>query len=251
MAVIFYLSGTGNSLYAAKTLQGAFPDCRMEKMGAYLKQPYEVTDEVIGIVCPVYCFSLPPAVEKFIAELKAKPKYCFGIVTMGGNQGYALKQMQKCLHVRGISLNYACDIIMPDNFFAAALKVRDRMLAAAEQKLPAVKQDLQLRVENTSRVKGAWVWESFGTALAWKYMDKMLQINNLFADNKCIGCGTCSKVCPMDNIKLVDNRAVFGSNCAHCLGCLHWCPVQAVHAGKKTVKANATYHHPQIKLEDM
>lgn len=57
MAVIFYLSGTGNSLYAAKSIAQELEQCRMEGITGYLKAPYEVQDEVVGIVCPVYCMA--------------------------------------------------------------------------------------------------------------------------------------------------------------------------------------------------
>ena len=50
MAVIFYLSGTGNSLYAAKSIAQKLEQCRMEGITGYLKVPYEVQDEVVGIV---------------------------------------------------------------------------------------------------------------------------------------------------------------------------------------------------------
>ena len=57
MAVIFYLSGTGNSLYAAKSIAQELEQCRLEGITGYLKAPYEVQDEVVGIVCPVYCMA--------------------------------------------------------------------------------------------------------------------------------------------------------------------------------------------------
>ena len=54
MAVIFYLSGSGNSLYAAQQLAEKLEDCRLETIGSYLRKPYAVKDEVVGIVSPVY-----------------------------------------------------------------------------------------------------------------------------------------------------------------------------------------------------
>lgn len=42
MAVIFYLSGTGNSLYAAKSIAQELEQCRLEGITGYLKAPYEV-----------------------------------------------------------------------------------------------------------------------------------------------------------------------------------------------------------------
>lgn len=41
MAVIFYLSGTGNSMYAAKSIAQKLEQCRMEGITGYLKVPYE------------------------------------------------------------------------------------------------------------------------------------------------------------------------------------------------------------------
>ena len=41
MAVIFYLSGTGNSLYAAKSIAQELEQCRLEGITGYLKAPYE------------------------------------------------------------------------------------------------------------------------------------------------------------------------------------------------------------------
>ena len=40
MAVIFYLSGTGNSLYAAKSIAQELEQCRLEGITGYLKAPY-------------------------------------------------------------------------------------------------------------------------------------------------------------------------------------------------------------------
>lgn len=70
MAVIFYLSGTGNSLYAAESIAKELEACRLEGITGYLKAPYEVQDEVVGIVCPVHCMALPPVVEIFLQQVK-------------------------------------------------------------------------------------------------------------------------------------------------------------------------------------
>lgn len=251
MAVIFCLSGTGNSLYAARKLQQAIPECRIEKMGSYLQSPYQVEDKVVGIVCPVYCFALPPAVVSFIKKLQAKPEYCFGVVTMGANAGFALKQMKSLLSSRNITLDYANDIAMPDNFFDVPQNMRTKLLQSSESKLQKTAAALSKQLADTERVKNAWLWESFGSELAWKFMDKFLHLKELSADSSCNGCGICAKICPMDNIKMQDKRPVFGSSCASCLGCLHWCPQNAVHAGRKTVKKGHGYIHPEITLKDM
>ena len=69
----------------------------------------------------------------------------------------------------------------------------------------------------------------------------------------CVGCGICEKICPMDNIRLVAERPVFGGNCISCLACFHWCPQEAIwmSKGEEEMKRRFKYHHPDVKLNDI
>lgn len=252
MAVIFYLSGTGNSLYAAQKARDVFTDCRLEKMDDYLRRPYKVQDNIVGIVCPVYCFAMPPFAVEFLKQLQAAPEYCFALVTMGANAGFALKQLRELLKEQGIKLDYAQDIAMPDNFFAVPEFVRSRMLAAAEPKLTAVQEQLSERVQTTERCQGAFLWKHGGTALGWAFMRSVLQIDKLQVDaTKCVGCGICERICPTGNISMQDGRPILGRRCATCLGCLHWCPQSAIRVGRKKVNSKTRYVNPKISIEEM
>ncbi|EJX09491.1 hypothetical protein EVA_02403, partial [gut metagenome] len=59
----------------------------------------------------------------------------------------------------------------------------------------------------------------------------------------CIGCGRCVQQCPMENIRLVDGRPVWGKECTACLACYHVCPRQAVQYAKRT-QGKGQYFHP-------
>ena len=65
---------------------------------------------------------------------------------------------------------------------------------------------------------------------------------------KCIGCGICAQVCPMNNIQLVDGLPQLGCECAFCFGCFHWCPKNAMSREGLT---RSQYHHPEVSLADM
>ena len=68
-------------------------------------------------------------------------------------------------------------------------------------------------------------------------------------DEKCIRCGTCVSVCPMNNIKLVDDKVTYKHNCECCLACIHWCPKVAIEHMK--TKGIPRYHHPEIKRKQI
>ena len=252
MAVIFYLSGSGNSLYAARQLAEKLEDCRLETIGSYLRKPYDVKDEVVGIVSPVYCFALPPMMAKFLEKLQAKPNYCFGVVTMGGNQGRALKQMSDALAAKKIALNYAQAVLMPDNFFGIPLEKRLEELKAAEPVIVKFAEEVAEGKADVVSVKEAMLWKLFGTSASWWYLKNRLKFEEMTVDaTKCVSCGICAEVCQMENITMVDGKPNFGKNCASCLGCFHWCPESAISAGKLTLDNNKRYVNPNINLQMM
>ena len=252
MAVIFYLSGSGNSLYAARQLAEKLEDCRLETIGSYLRKPYDVTDEVVGFACPVYCFALPPMMAQFLEKLQAKPNYCFGVVTMGGNQGRALKQMSDALAAKKISLNYAQTVLMPDNFFGIPQEKREEQLKAAAPTIAKIANEVAEAKADVTSVKEAMLWKLFGTSASWWYLKNRLKFEEMTVDaTKCISCGICAEVCQMENITIVDGKPVFGNNCASCLGCFHWCPQSAISAGKLTLDNNKRYVNPNINLQMM
>ena len=70
------------------------------------------------------------------------------------------------------------------------------------------------------------------------------------ADDKCTQCGLCAKLCPVDNIELVDGRPTWLGRCEQCYACFHWCPADAIQYGRRT-KRQFRYHHPQCAVADL
>jgi Fe-S-cluster-containing hydrogenase component 2 len=58
------------------------------------------------------------------------------------------------------------------------------------------------------------------------------------------------KVCPVDNIALVEGRPVWSHRCEQCMACIHLCPVEAIQAGRKTA-ARGRYRHPTVQVDDL
>ncbi len=68
-----------------------------------------------------------------------------------------------------------------------------------------------------------------------------MQCNNLIKltiTGKCIGCGMCQRVCPVDCIsgEKKEQRHIDYNRCTHCGRCLSACPVDAITAGDNTLK---------------
>lgn len=254
MAVIFYLSGTGNSLYAAKTMAKELEGCRLEGITSYLKAPYEVQDEVVGIVCPVYCMALPPVVEVFLQQVKMVPQYIFTVVTMGAMSGQALGQAKELLEQRELRLAYGVTLALPDNSIVfPSPKVRqEKLLNQAPAELGLIVRNIKNRHDNYNHLSRSFLWQYGGTAIGWWVLNSIKQVGQLSCDAaKCVGCGICATVCPAGNITLDEGKPVFGSACVHCFGCAHWCPQSAISLGSLTPDAKTRYTHPEVKPIDM
>ena len=68
-----------------------------------------------------------------------------------------------------------------------------------------------------------------------------MQCNNLIKltiTGKCIGCGMCQRVCPVDCIsgEKKEKRRIDYNRCTHCGRCVSVCPVDAITAGDNTLK---------------
>jgi ferredoxin len=68
--------------------------------------------------------------------------------------------------------------------------------------------------------------------------------------NACDGCKICTKVCPVKNIIMENNKPVFNSRCEQCMACIQWCPQKAINYKTKT-QSRKRYHHPSITIQEI
>ena len=77
----------------------------------------------------------------------------------------------------------------------------------------------------------------------WLITDKPFRVK---ADD-CLQCGTCAKVCPVDNIEGGHQQLPqwkHNGQCLTCFACYHHCPVHAIEFGNRT-KHKGQYYFEQ------
>lgn len=115
---ILYFSSTGNSLHVARSIAGDNGKllALIDHHGA------SITDDCIGVVCPVVCGEIIPSVCRMIKSLRLRAPYIFGIVTYGYTPGHALKQLSQLLP----GGSYFASVAMPDSCLTMRHPVRSR-----------------------------------------------------------------------------------------------------------------------------
>ena len=68
----------------------------------------------------------------------------------------------------------------------------------------------------------------FGQRLYFGYKTKNYSDKLRVDEGKCVGCGKCENICPMNNIKIIDKKVVQNNECTMCYRCINNCPKQAM-----------------------
>ena len=116
--VIFWFSGTGNSLYVAKNLSAQLDNVPLINMaGGTPNGKFGGSAKKIGFIFPAHYNTMPRDVKSFIEKLEVEPDtYIFAVVTIGGLGNGTLTALRTALIARDLQLDYGVCIHMPRNF---------------------------------------------------------------------------------------------------------------------------------------
>jgi ferredoxin len=255
--IIYYF--TGNSLAVTGKIAASLGDCEMVPIASLKDTKGRIVPAAdrVGIVSPVYDAGLPVIVKEFVERLDiGAVLYAFGIVTMGGTGISALHQLNGIL-MQGCrkKLDAAFAIKMPGNFPPVGVppegEKKEEILRSADAQLA----DIAGMIGNGQTVPPAF---SLLSRLMKAVMYGMFAKNvhgmdtSFSVDDTCTDCGTCAKVCPVENITMENDRPVWQHRCELCCACLHFCPVEAIQLNTmQGTKGRGRYRHPDVTVADM
>ncbi len=257
---IFYFTGTGNSLAAAKKIAVALGDCEIIGIAALRDTTGPIVSDAdrVGIACPVYFSGLPAMVALFVKRLDtASARYVFSVVTHGGGGGAAaLRQLDGILRSNGTKgLDAGFAVHMPGNcilmYDSPAGEKRDRLLARADTDLEGIAD--RIRREERPGLPGSPVTRIIRALIYPWFLSHVHGDDRRFTvTGDCTSCGTCAAVCPAGNIDMIDGKPIWNHRCELCCGCIHLCPVEAIQLNVMLgTEGRGRYRHPDVTVADM
>lgn len=272
---IYYFSGAGNSLHVARELQKRIPETMLIPIVSLLDKSVIKTDaEIVGFVFPIHGMTIPIPVKNLIKKLDLKStKYLFALATRGGTIHNAFAIIDKILKKKGKSLDSCFSI----NMFSSDPKLKDWRCPTKEE-LGEIETKNQTRLKFIQKIiqnkevnreidlEGVtfpynrfinFIMEQL-ILVGMRYMEFSGLKDYFYADKKCIGCGTCEKVCLSKKIKMIDEKPVWQNDvkCHFCYACLNFCPKQAVQIKSKWymksyTQKNGRYPHPFATADEI
>ncbi len=252
---ICYLTGTGNSLWVARTLAQELGGAELESIGDLKQGKRTIDSKVIGLVFPVHIWGVPRLVLEFVRDLKIlHPEYVFAIAVNAGQVAKTLVQLQNVLRKSGLNLSRGYEITMPSNYIPwggpGPKEKQNHRFESARKKISGIAA--AIRTKDKGPVEKGPLWQRILFTLFYKMSFSQIpkMDRKFWVDEKCNHCSVCSKVCPVGNVVLQEGKPIWNQRCEQCFACLQWCPQEAIQYGKKTPRYER-YHHPEVKLNDV
>ncbi|EGD48085.1 hypothetical protein Cpap_2773 [Ruminiclostridium papyrosolvens DSM 2782] len=238
--IIYYFSGTGNTLLVARKIKEVFE-----------KQKYLVTlrkisvsgtielenDYHLGIVVPVAIQSTFPIVWDFIDRLpEGNMRQVFFADTMEVFSGGIVGPMKKSLEAKGYRCIGACEFKMATSMQTTGKKAE---IGKVKNKIALLKVEDYVQ----SLVDGRAKWRRIpGLSDAMRYISKGRSIwiktsERIGIDYAlCTKCRMCEKFCPVNAIQLTNQHMkIQHKQCISCMRCVNYCPQNAFTLGEKHV----------------
>lgn len=236
--MILYFSGTGNSRYVAEVI-GKVTEDEILSMNQMIKKHEKRainSENPYVFVCPVYAGRIPRIVENYINETNFEgSKKAYFVVTCSETPWRTVDYVEKLLNKKGITMIGFNSIIMPQNYIvmydtpskAEADKIIDKSLLKILDIAELIKKEKSLSIEKPgkkimSSIINPIMYATTVNAKKFKFTDK------------CVGCASCVEQCPLNNIKMVNEKPQWGKECTHCMACICGCPKNAIEYGNKT-----------------
>ncbi|MDS6179596.1 EFR1 family ferrodoxin [Clostridioides difficile] len=210
------------------------------------------TDELISadkpfiFVCPTYAWRLPIVVTDFIKETKfLGSNRVYFVMTCGGDTAKSINYIQKLCKYKEWQLKGMAEIKMPENYIAlfstTDKETSKQMIKEADKQIYRIISDI--RNENefetiTPSGLGGTIKSGIINTVFYK---TIISAKGFHYTDKCIGCGKCVELCPLNNINLKNKKPVWKNNCTHCMACICGCPTEAIEYKNKTQNRERYY----------
>ncbi len=207
--MVIYFSATGNSKYCAEKIAKATDDRLFSLNDAMKKGQFEIDiggNSQLVIVSPIYDMGMSWAIKEYLesADFVNVSGNCYicAVFTCGKSCGIAAEEMKEVFRKKGLSLNAAYAVCMPDNYipmFPLVSKEKQKeILDKAERTIKTVISKIQNH-DSAFEMPPAMP-KPMAKLIRKINIPKQKKTDHFWVKDSCNGCHLCEQICPMNII---------------------------------------------------
>lgn len=240
----FYHSGSGNTFLVVQKMVEVFKKNGVEVNLYKIEDtnPEKIDSKIpIGIAFPVAFQATHPFIWDFIKNMpEVNGTTIFMVDTMMAYSGAIVGPTKRILDKKGYKCIGAKEIIMPNDFLPKNVNKDKNKKKVEKGILEAEKYAIDI-LEGKTKWKRIPLLSDFFNFLVYnKFVMNNINLSmgkRINVDlNKCVNCGLCANLCPVNNIKMNNKTPIFGNDCELCTRCLNFCPSNAIKISNKSFK---------------
>ncbi|WP_160690483.1 EFR1 family ferrodoxin [Clostridium sp. C2-6-12] len=234
--LIHYFSGTGNTHYMVKAIEENLKDKGYLTELLNIESPKRINlkDYETHIFCfPVYGFGTPSIMIKYISDIKVNVNANAAIIcTSAGFEGQALSHVNGLLRKKGFKVIYMDMVPFTYNwtqlFNPPNKEIEENVFKKADLKIKEIidkitENNYEHKKMNVLGLSFSWIIFTIFRNLGRKVLGK-----TYIADESCVSCGKCKRICPAKAINMYEGRPNWNWNCESCQRCINMCPKKSI-----------------------
>ena len=236
-ANLVYFTGTGGTARVADAFERSFVKRLITVQRTELKgmaAPVAFGDLLV-LLFPVYAFNAPKPIAEWLKKIQPGEGHPVVVISVSG--GGEISPNTACrmatirhLEKKGYDVVFEKMMVMPSNFLIGYDESLSAMILHAT---PVIVDKVVGELTEGKRLRT----EPYGIDRFASKLGRLERLGGrifgqgLKVTDKCVDCGWCEKMCPRDNIKIIDGKHTFGNECVICLRCVYGCPQRAITPG--------------------
>jgi Pyruvate/2-oxoacid:ferredoxin oxidoreductase delta subunit len=247
--LIYYLTGTGNALTAARRLaeraweRGLGSELiPIDRFQTPIEAP-EGEGTIVGFLYPTHGFNLPWYMLKFMLAFPRGQSHLFCLNTYGGTKlgklhlpglsGLALVLPALLFLVKGYRVRGLVSLNMPSNWISLHPALTHSAVSSLAEHCRKKIDRYAEALFSGGRTYRGLISIPFDLAvspiaLGYFFVGRFWLAKMYMATSSCDGCGICADHCPMNALMMKGGRPFWTFHCESCMRCINICPRRAI-----------------------
>ncbi|HPG50812.1 MAG TPA: EFR1 family ferrodoxin [Spirochaetota bacterium] len=247
--VIYYLTGTGNALKAARWFEDLAQARGMTAVLIPIDRfrrpiaPPPSEDTLVGFLFPTHGFCLPWYMLKFMLAFPRGRNRLFclntyagttlGRIALPGLSGLALILPAIVMSLKGYQVRGLVSLNLPSNWISLHPGLTDHAVSVLVEHCKKKTGKYAEALFSGGRALQGLISLPFDLAVSpvavgYLFVGHFWLAKMYMASSDCDGCAICANSCPMNALVMKNGRPYWTFHCESCMRCINICPKKAI-----------------------